>query len=65
MSNAVVSERQKIGEVMLIIVKLKRFQINIQTWTARDLAEKIWDNFKDSFRSMYNSLRDLVGLTLG
>ena len=49
---------------MLVIIKLKRFQLDIRTWNATPLADNTWDNFKDTFRSAYGSLRDLGDLTL-
>ena len=49
---------------MLITIKSTRFQLDIQTWNVRPLADKIWDNFKDAFRSAYDELRDLGDLTL-
>ena len=47
-----------------MLIKSKRFQVDIQTWNARDLADKTWDNFKDNFCSQYDSLRALGDLTL-
>ena len=49
---------------MIIFIKSKRFQINIQTCNARDLADKIWDNFKDDVCIAYKSLQELDALTL-
>ena len=49
---------------MLIIIKPKIFQLCIRIWNTRPLADKTWDNFKDSFRSAYDALHDLGDLTL-
>lgn len=49
---------------MLILIKSKRFQLDICTLNSIDPAHKTWDNFKDDFRTAYNSLRELDDLTI-
>ena len=56
MANAPVSERQKINLAIIMIIKSNRFQIDIQTWNSKDLADKAWENFRDNFCSAHNSL---------
>ena len=65
MASAPISQCQQIDLAMLILVKSKRFQVDIRTWNTRPPAEHTWDNFKeDTFRIAYNSLRALGDLTL-
>ena len=64
MASTPISERQKIDLAMLIIIKSKKFQVDIRAWNARPLVDKTWDNFKDSFRNAYDALCDLSDLTM-
>ena len=64
MASAPISKRQKIDLAMLIIIKSKRFNMDIRAWNTRPLVDKTWDNFKDSFRNAYDVLRDLGDLTV-
>ena len=64
MATAPLSQRQKIDLAMLMLIKSKRFQVDIRTWNATDPAHKTWDNFQDDFRSAYDSLRDMGDLTV-
>ena len=64
MAFAPISERQKIDLAMLMLIKSKRFKVDIRTWNATDPAYKTWDNFQDDFRAAYDSIRDLGDLTV-
>ena len=64
MATAPLSQRQKIDLAMLMLIKSKRFQVDIRAWNATDPARRTWENFQDDFRSAYDSIRDLGGLTV-
>ena len=64
MATAPVSERQKIDLAMLILIKSRRFQLDIRIWNATDPVHKTWDNFKDDFRAAYDTLRELGDFTV-
>ena len=64
MASVLVSQRHKIDLAMLILIKSKRFQLDIRTWNTTDSAHKTWDNFKDDFRAASNSLRKFGDLTV-
>ena len=64
LANAPISERQKIDQAMLIIIKSKRFTHDIRAWNARPTPDKTWDHFKDFFRTAYDAMRNLGDLTM-
>ena len=64
MANVPISLHQKNDLAMLILIKSKRFQLDIRTWNARPPIEYTWENFQDSFRLAYDALRDLGDITL-
>ena len=64
MASAPLSQRQKIDLAMLMLIKSKRFQVDICAWNATNPAHKTWDNFQDDFRSAYDSIRDLGDLAI-
>ena len=64
MTDAPITNKQKIDFAMLIILKSKRFNHDIREWNKLDPGDKTWDKFQDFFSTAYDSLRDTDDLTI-
>ena len=64
MAEAPISDKQKVDFAMVIILKSKRFNLDIREWNKKEPQDKSWETFQTYFSTAYDSLRDTDELTI-